>query len=212
MISLREKIEDGIIETISAALLKTRNTTTGYLATVAPYNGQVDQEDGPDDLIRAFRGKYPGILVGPGGSSFDAESVARTRFKRVVSVDLYFASNHMRTRESRHRGDVVAGQDDTADPGIYTIIEDVFSLIAGNDLQLDCVGPLGPIREDLLIQEKTLTVWRVSYETDTDAHVKPRDFGDQALTATLVKVSDADVDESAFPDYNPVVQAEQDHT
>ncbi len=213
MISLRQKIEDGIIDAISDALLKSRNPRGGYLRAVEPYNGQADQIDGTDDFIRAYRGRSPFVLVGPGGASFGSMSTTRTRFHRTVTIDLYFGSNHMRTRESRHRADVVAADiDDTADPGIYTAIEDVQSILSGNDLDIAGAGPLTPAREDLILQEKVMTVWRVSYETETDAHVKPRDFGDQALTATLIRVKDADVDEDDFPDYNPVVEAEQDLT
>ena len=198
---------------VGRCLLKTLNPRFGYLRAVEPYNGQTDETDGPDEFIRAYRGRSPFVLIGPGGTSFTAESIARTRFKRTVTIDLYIGSNHLRTRESRHRSDIVAtDKSETADPGLYKLIEDLQSILSGNDLGLDCVGPLSPIREDILLQEPTFTVWRISYSTDTDAHVKPRDFGDQVLTATLAQVEDADNDDTAFPNYNPVVLAEQDLT
>lgn len=212
-VSLREVIEIGILEVLGNCLLKKINKRNGYLAMVKQYNGRTDETDGPDDVIRAFRGQYPGILVGPGGTSFDSEGIARTRFKRVITLDFYIGSNHQRSRVSRHTGDVVSKNiSHNADPGIYTMIEDVQSILSGNDLGIECVGPLMPVREDLLLQEDGFTIWRVSYETDTDAHVKPRDFGDQPLTATLVRSEDADNDDISFPNYNPVVEAEQDLT
>ncbi len=213
MISIRQQIEDGIIDAIGDQLLKSKNPRAGYLKAVEPYNGQIDQVDGINDFITAYRGRSPFVLVAPGGAQFDGQSISKTRFERTITIDLYFGSNHMRTRASRHRKDIVAtDKDETADPGIYTTIEDVQSILSGSDLGINGVGPLTPSREDVLLQEKTLTVWRVSYETPTDAHVKPRDFGDQALTATLFQAEDADVDEDEFPGYNPVAEAEQDLT
>ena len=134
MSSLRQKIEDAAIELIASNLLKKRNSQCGYLANVEPYNGEIDQTDGPEDFRQKIRGGFPCVLVSMPTATLRAEAVERTRFVRNITMELYVGSDHLRDRESRLRMDENAEQDPNCDPGIYKIIEDLHELLAGNDL------------------------------------------------------------------------------
>lgn len=203
-----------MIAVLGAELLREFNPGGGYLHGVDPYNGEIDQTEGPEDLRRALRGRSPMILVAAVGGSFTAESQSRRRWMRLVTLELYVSSNHNRTRENRTRSDVVADGDPTADPGIYQILEDVQQILSGNDLGLSGVGPLSPRREDVLLQEKDFTVWRLLYDTATDAHTKSHDFADRQLTDYQINGNLVDDDgETVLPDPpNPLVEADGDLT
>jgi phage gp37-like protein len=211
---VRQTIEEALIAELKRLLSRELNPGGGYLQAVDEYNGDLDDADGPDDFIRALRGRSPVILVTAAGSSLSPESVTRRRWRRLISFELYVASNHSRTREHRTRSDVVADGDPTADPGIYQIIEDVQQILSGNDLGLTGVGPLSPRREDVLLQEPGFTVWRLVYDSATDAHVPPHGFADRQLTDYQINGNLVDGDgETVLPEPpNPLAEADGDLT
>ena len=213
MISLRQKIEDAAIELIASNLQKKRNAQTGYLDFVDVYNGEIDQTEGPDDFRRRIRGQFPCVLVSMPSAVLSPEATERTRFMRLITMELYVGSDHLRDRESRLRMDESAEQDPSCDPGIYKIIEDLHELLAGNDLGLECVDYLEPSTEQVLLQEKGFTLWRMQFTVKTDAHVSPRDAGDGTFTGYAIdsnlENTDADPDVDTF---NPAVEADGDIT
>ena len=208
MPSLRQKIEDAVIEAVSSTLGRERNVAAGYLHKVAPYNGEIDQTEGPQDFLKKIRGGFPCVLVTASSATLRSESVSRTRFVRELTVELYVASDHTRDRESRLRQDEASVQDPNCDPGIYTIVEDLDFLISGNDFGLECVGYFEPSREEVLHQEDLYTLWRIQFTVKTDAHVNPRDFGTTQFTSYAI---DGNLDGDAVPTPpNPFVEADGD--
>lgn len=212
MASVYQTIEAALIDELKRLLSRELNPGGGYLQAVEEYNGEIDQTDGPQDFLRALRGRSPVILVSAAGGTLTAESVTRRRWSRLVNVELYAASNHQRSRENRTRSDIVADGDPTADPGIYQIAEDVQQILSGNDLALAGVGPLSPRREDVMLQEKGFTVWRLTYDTATDAHVQPHGFGDRQLTDYQINGNLVDDDgATVLPSPpNPLAEADGD--
>lgn len=208
MASQRQMIEDAILITIADKFRKACNPTDGYLDFVGPYNGEFDQAEGPQDFIRRVKGRYPMVMVGARSAVLRGESVARSRFARVHTMEIYVGSDNMRDRESQTRSDVVAEQDPTADPGCFQIVEDLHELIAGNDFAdlISGVDYAEPTREEILIQEPGFTIWRMQFTIDADAHVKPRDFGDVSWTSYAIDAN-LDGDEVATPP-NPFVEAD----
>jgi len=208
-LAVRQMIEDAMIVGIGQALESRLNPSSGYLRLVGPYNGEIDESDGQQDFIRLIKGRMPCCLVTATSAIYNGESVARTRFAKLTSFEIYIASNHMRTREDRLRKDITAQSTDAnADPGIYRIAEDVQQVVSGNDFGLAGVGYFQPLREDVLLQERGFTVWRLSYQTMLDAHVLPRDHGDQALLSYLLDGNVDPIDANDAP--NPMVEAEGD--
>ncbi len=207
MSSQRQRLEDAI----EVRLIQRLGTPNGrYLEAVEPFNGQLDQTDGPEEFLRALRGRSPAVLIGPGSATYERESVAKNRWKRSTSIELLVSSAHDRTRENRHRSDVVADVDPSADPGIYQILEDVFDAIAGDCFGLEGIGRLDPIREDVLLQEDAFTVWRVTYESMMDAIGKKHDADPQLFTSYEINANLIDDDgETQLPDPpNPIVEAD----
>lgn len=197
MPSKRQLLEDEIIR----RLIRNHGSPNGqYLKAVEPYNGEIDQTEGPDDFFRAYRGRSPFVLVAGGSGSYDSESVGKNRYKRVVQVELIVGSNHMRTRENRLRKDVAAKSDPSVDPGIYQIIEDIFDSIAGECFGLEGTGRLTPVREDVLLQEQAFTAWRLTYRADLDAIGSKHDAGSQALDSYEIDGNLVDTDgETVLP-------------
>lgn len=206
--SLRQDIEDALIWAIQTKLQKELNPVDGYLGLVGAYNGEIDQTEGPDDFIRRIRGQFPAVLVAATNATLRGESAQRTRFVRILTVEIYVGSDHMRTRESRLRQDVGSLDDPTCDPGIYQIIEDLHAIIAGNDFGLECVDYFQPTREEVLLQEIGFTLWRLQYTVAVDAHVNPRDHDDLNFTQYRLDAN-LDGDEVDTPP-NPFVEAEGD--
>ena len=213
MASLRQKIEDAVIELISSNLQKKLNPQCGYLDFVDVYNGEIDQTEGPEDFKQKLRGGFPCVLVSMPTATLRAESAERTRFARTITLELYVGSDHLRDRESRLRMDENAEQDPSCDPGIYKILEDLHEILAGNDLGLEGVDYLEPSTEQVLLQEKGFTLWRMQFSVKTDAHVSPRDAGDGTFTAYAIDSNldnpDNDPDVDSF---NPAVEADGDLT
>ncbi len=213
MKSLRQKIEDAALELIRSQLQHKRNPQCGYLATVDPYNGEIDQTDGPEDFRQKIRGGFPCVLVSMPTATLRSEATERTRYVRNITMELYVGSDHLRDRESRLRMDESAEQDPSCDPGIYKIVEDLHELLAGNDLGLECVDYFEPSTEQVLLQEKGFTLWRMQFTVATDAHVSPRDAGDGSFTGYAIdsnlENTDNDPDVTTF---NPAAEADGDLT
>jgi hypothetical protein len=211
--SIRQKIEDACIELVSSRFQRRRNSQCGYLDLVGPYNGEIDQTEGPDDFRRRIRGGFPCVLVTIGSATLSAEATERTRYVRALTLELYIGSDHLRDRESRLRKDESAEQDPNCDPGIYQIVEDLHGIIAGNDFGLECVDYAEPSTEQVLLQEDGFTLWRMQFNIKTDAHVLPRDAGAGQFTEYAI---DSDLDNpDSDPDvvtFNPAVEANGDLT
>jgi hypothetical protein len=206
----RQAVEDAIIQTLERRLSKTIDPRNGYLRTIGPYNGEIDESDGADDFRRRIRGQLPAVLVSAGEAALDSQSTTKRKFVRVLDTEIFCASNHRRSRENRLRADVVSEGDASADPGIYKIVEDIQTLISGSLLDVDGVGPMMPTREEVLLQLADLTVWRLTYRIRIDANVELISFGDQPLESYELN-SNLDPDDVTSPP-NPFVEADEDLT
>jgi phage gp37-like protein len=207
--SSRQTLEDLIIETLSAKLLKAANPGGGYLRAVDPYNGEMSQAEGEDDLKRILIGRSPAVLIAAVGALVRPESITRRRFRREVDVDVYCISAHMRARESRLRSDIAAERNGTEDPGIFQIIEDVSTLLSGNDFDAPGISPMVPTNEEPLLRLDGFTVWRVQFEVKVDAHVRPWDAGDGQPFLSYSLKSQVDGHPADDPP-NPIVEADGD--
>jgi hypothetical protein len=205
--SIRETVEDAAIEAISSKHEQKRNASSGYLGLVGAYNGELDETDGLDDFRRRIRGQFPAVLVAAGPAVIVGESVTRRQFRRELQVEVYSASDNWRSREHRLRNDPQLDTGATRDPGIYTLLEHIFALVAGTDFGLAGVSPATPLREEPLLQLPELCVWRTVFEFKTDAHVEPWETGDgQMLTSYFLKSQIAEEPPDVSP--NPIVESE----
>lgn len=203
----RQVLEDAVLTRLRERLSRSGNPTTGYLVRVEPYNGEVGTASAGDDFRRALLGAAPGALVTTTSGLFTGGSVRKRRFQRQVIVEVYLISTHLRAREHRLRRDVVAAADATADPGIYRMLEDVFSVLVGDDLGVANAAPLRPLREDVLLQLPDLTAWRIQFSTELHSVADDLALEDEstweeyAIDANIPEVEDAP---------NPIVEADGD--
>ncbi len=214
MKSQRETLEDAMIEEISSRLLLSQNPAAGYLGFCDAYNGELEpDEDALEDFKRRIGGAFPAVLIAAGPSPMSSEGSTRKRFKREIMMDVFVASNNLRSREHRNRQDPALATNKTRDPGIYTIVENIHQLVAGNDFAIDGVGPGSPIREEPLIQIDEFTIWRLVYQFNADANVESWETGDgQLLTSYFLKSQfneDPAEDLTDIPP-NPLVESQGD--
>lgn len=207
--SVRQTIEDAAIAALKAKIGRPY-AVTGYALAIEPYNGELTEAKGVDDFKRILRGRSPAVLLSAGSAALSSLSSQRTRFTRIVTLELFLVSAHQRTREHRLRQDAASVANATRDPGIYQICEDVEAVLAGNDLGVAGAGPLMPKSEDALLQVEELTVWRLVYECQTDAFLPKRDHGEEQLASYRIEGRIGDpVDEDVAEDPpNPIAEEE----
>lgn len=143
----------------------------GYARFIGYYNGELDTEQGANDLLTHVRNEgLPGILVATGAGTYEPKSTTARHYAEHLQVEVLFASAHVRAYPTRLRGDVASGDDDldldaypTKDPGIYRMMRDVRDVLLGFSPELEGVGKMKILREDVVLQTPAITLWRVVY-------------------------------------------------
>lgn len=142
----------------------------GYLRSLGYYNGELDSQQGVEDLYKHLRNSgTPGILIATGAGVYRPKSTSARHYKVDLNLEILFASAHVRSFPSRLRGDVAAGEDvdideyPDRDPGIYRMMRDVRDMLLGFDHGLDGLGTMRILREDVVFQDPAVTLWRVVY-------------------------------------------------
>jgi hypothetical protein len=207
MSSIREKLEDAIVETIGCKLAHSANPDSGYLAGVMAYNG----DEGEEDFLYRFRGQSPFVLVSSAAGEYESIGVSRVKYRRQLGINIYVGSTHLRDRLSRVRSDAASCVDSKNDPGIYKILEDIHALLSGKDLALcpSGVSSLLPVSETPVIRSEGLTVWNLQYQVMIESDVTAQDFGDQDLSGYEIDInlSVSNEETAAEQPANPAVEA-----
>jgi len=208
-ISQRQQLEDEIIARLKLSIGRP-TSPTGYVRLIEPYNGEIDETDGPEDIREALRGRVPAILVTANVSMLRSISVTKALFRRTISFELYCVSDHLRSPKSRLRADAAHQTDSRRDPGIYKMVEDIAETLQGQPCLVPGAGPLMPSREDVLLQRPDFTAWRLQYDCTVDSFNKPFDYSETDLLSIGLEgdLTDGDIDGEDAP--NPIVQATVD--
>lgn len=145
----------------------------GYLKLLGYYNGELDSQQGVDDLMRQAATNAPFVLVAAGANSYESRSTSKQMWRNSMTMELLFGSANLRSHQSRLRGDVAAGADDlddlpTRDPGIYRMVRDVRNLILGRNPGVAGGGTFGIVRIDVVIQDPRISLWRAQYRITYD--------------------------------------------
>lgn len=184
--SVREAIEDSFMSRIQD--LHRNALPPKYLRVIGPYNGEIDRAREVEDILRLLRGRSPAVLVAAAGATISSQGAQRRRFLRMVDLEVFIISNHLRDRESRHRGDIINDGSTTADPGIYQIIEDIQERVSGQKLD-PCFSTTRPVAEERVFEGDEMTVWRLTYQVDArmDARSHEADtYDDPPLKLELI--------------------------
>lgn len=178
-------IEDAILARIASAGLP-------YLRTVESYGGELD-----DDLVKAVR-RFPAVWaalkgVGEGQALNTAQSVYRHHATWVVMV----AARNLRNEAATRKGDKV-------NVGTYQMLEDVRSLLAGQDFGLE-IDNLRPGKVTNLVnsrfQGQGVSVFAQEWHTKFDLRVAERGTGaTPAEAAQLPELSALGIRYHLLPD------------
>jgi phage gp37-like protein len=168
----------------------------GPLELLDFYNGELDTEEGAEDLIQKLLGNAPAVLLAAGEARFEPSDLRRRRYSESLSLHVLIASRHLRDRESRNRRDVTAVHDRTRDPGCYALMRAVKDLLIGRDLAVTGLEPLQPIQEDVVVQGGGLTLWRILFRA-TYAETRPdpaKSFG-STVPVSVIRIRHHQVDQ-----------------
>ena len=170
----------------------------GYLAALIPFPRVIadrHDEDGIDHAMEVLGGRAPSLLVAVGDARFTRTSTAIHRYQGEHDVQIVALGNSGRGLLSRLTLDVVAQADDTADPGIDVMLEQVGDLVAARSLGIAGVHAPTMIGISHLETTKAVTLWAINFTVSAPASVKPTREELERLTllvATLNAVAVAD--------------------
>jgi hypothetical protein len=162
---IRQMVEDAAL-----ALLRPLEVRAGgYLETLQPYNGELDSEEGLDNLVKQALGGAPLVLVGAQESKVTGGGTAKRRYREDVLLELAVVSTNLRGLGARTRVGPDAGpQSDanaipTGDPGVYRILEDIRRTLLGVKLWVDGCDAGELSAEAPVFTLPQMTVWRAHY-------------------------------------------------
>lgn len=160
-----------------AGLLVGKLRPSSYLAAVIPFPRVIADRhdtDGIDHAMEVLGGRSPALLVAVGDARFASVSTTIHRYQGEHEVQIVALSNSGRGLLDRLTIDPVALVDDTADPGIDVMLEQVGDLVTGRDLGAG-PGVEDPILKSIshLETDKALTLWAINFTVRAAASVKP---------------------------------------
>lgn len=156
MAAVSVQIEDAVIAALQP--LKALG-----LDGLAAFSGEVDEE--LTDIRLLFNGRFPSIGVAVERGRFRSISVAKRRFLKEQSVEIYVLGASLRSREEVRRDDVTGG-----DVSVTRLIELVHEKLIGFVPAIAGVTTLIPVSEDPIVRAPDMQLWRVTYTCDVDAN------------------------------------------
>lgn len=187
-----------------APLLKTNGLYLRAIVPLAlPLHGGHD-EQGMALLNAALAGQAPAILVALGKKTYESAGSLEIDGRGILEVAIYVCSaNPRNTVDGRLANDVVAATDNTADPGIETMLEHVEQLLDGQDLGIDSVYEMLAETEDQVWTGDDYTIWEQVYKIKVDRAINPNRNIAQLVTSIAAATS-IDTAQSGVPVPAPV--------
>jgi len=136
------------IENAMIAAIAADATLSGYVKTVAGYQGDIDA------VVEKQTRPLPGIFVMFGGYRGSPAAMDSSVDKAMQFTCLAAARDLRGESEAR-----------TKTGGAYDMLDDLDALLVGNDLDLDII-PFVPVRCQLLYLSNSASVWGITYETE----------------------------------------------
>lgn len=160
----RSLIQAAIIQKLAPLKLQTLGGTDpkGFCQAIIPTSWRVRRElEGSVDLLwRVCNGRAPAICVAPLDLHPD-QAGGPGRSVGELEIDLYFVSNHKRSLvEGRATADAIAAAADTADPGLYAMMELAWMYLFDVDLAIPTVHELKLHGEFEVDTVEKYTIWR----------------------------------------------------
>lgn len=199
---------------IVAKLAPLKKSNGLYLRAIgklaAPYLGAGD-DDGLALLHLTLQGQAPAIVVALGDAKWKSIGMDALDLQGVIAVHVYVATVNPRGPvDGRLEPDVTATADDTADPGIDTMLEDVLQQLVGQDPGVDGLYEPHVLEERAVFTGPEMTIWEVVLAVRADRWIDP----DRAVTQQVDEIKHTTYDDSGTdPETDPgdvIVETETD--
>lgn len=199
----RTAIRDALVAKL--APLKKTSVPALYLQAIVtiarPYRGAGD-ETGLTLLANALLGRAPAIAIALGRTTFESSGSLPSENRGELELALYCCSEHARdVEEGRLYGDAIAAGSNTADPGIWTMLEHARELVAGAQLGIASVGEPRLVEEDEVLTAAEATVWEQRYRVPLTAELDPA----RSVTQLLLSIEGRHTVEGANPGGPPTL-------
>lgn len=163
----RKLIADKIVEALTPFLKPgLGGAADGFLEALIAIGYRVDRSDEDyaiDLLWKDLRGRSPAIAVAPLDLRV-TQAGGPGRAQGELEIEIYVCSSHRRdTTEGRMSGDAIAAGDDTADPGIWAVLELVWSRLFDIKMGIATVHELKLEREAEIINDADKAIWKMQW-------------------------------------------------
>lgn len=151
-----------------APLLKSNGL---YVRSIVPLARPLHShdEDGLSLLATQVNGQCPAIVVALGKKTYEAAGSLQVDGRGVLEVCVYVCSANPRNEvDGRLANDVTAATDNTADPGIETMLEHVEQLLDGQDLGIATVYEMIAEVEEEVWTGADFTIFEQVYKLKVD--------------------------------------------
>lgn len=206
----RTAIRNALIARLSPLLKRqTPPAPAKYLraiTTVArPLRGRGD-DTGLQLIANALLGQAPAIAIALGKLPAEQAGTAPTEYLGELEVALYVVSEHNRdTEEGRLYGDAIAAADDTADPGIWTMLEHARERVAGAHLGIPSVEEPLFLDEDEVLTAANASVWEQRYSLRLTIAIDPARDVTELVTSIESRTTPDGVNPDGPPSLDPLV-------
>lgn len=151
--------ERGVIEeSIILLLERLHSRQGGYVRLIDRYNGELDTNEGAQELIAHLVAQSPAMLVGAGYQNFKPQGAGAMNYSGRLEVELIMATSAVRNYQSRTKGGL--------EPGIYGMLRDARALVVGRNLGIG-TNRIVLVREGPLWTTRGLTLWRLQLAIGT---------------------------------------------
>jgi len=188
------------IATRLAPLLKSNG---GYLRKIGvlprPMRGRSEEE--VSLVVQAIDALAPAVLIALGRKRVEPTGTDGLEWRGELEVVVYAASSNARSYvDGRLAADVVAAADDTADPGIEVILQQIEERLLGQDLSIPTSVELREATEDETWTFSDITVWEQHYTMRVTLDINPN----RGITQKVTSIEVEDLLDQADP-VNPLV-------
>ncbi len=179
-------IRDALVARLE--LLKRTAAPALYLVSVAtvarPMRGQGD-EDGLGLVAMALKGQAPSVAVALGRSQVETIGLEAVDGREQIEFSIFVASSHQAGREDgRLYGDAASAASNSADPGIFTMLQHVRELVHGQSLEIDGVSEPRWSEQDEVFTGDDATIWEQKYTVLAEVSINP----DRSVTEVLESI------------------------
>ena len=180
----RTKIRDALIARLASLKISAGLYLQNVVTIPRPIRGDGD-DLGLGALEVAAQAQAPTVAIALGGAKVKEGSEEAIIGQAEIEFALYVISKHGRAMDAgRLYGDAIAAASNTADPGVFVMLEHIRERVHGQDLGVSGVDVPRWKLEDELITEENITIWEQRYSVLVSVEINP----DRAETEVMTSI------------------------